>query len=158
MPQNILMGTPRIDKMFRETPSERLAPRVTGAPGVAVPSMSKDFRLSSEKFSSGYEDLQAATDISVRLADFGLSTFPYLHMVPLSDGYSPCTDVSNFLIARFNDKSPSEMPSSVVRIPEVVLNTPWNHKVDIWKLGLLVSQPLPLSICSFLVFLSGLWC
>ena len=69
--------------MFRETPSERLAPRVARAPGVPIAPHSKDFRLPSEKFSSGYEDLQAATDISVRLADFGLGTLPALHTLPI---------------------------------------------------------------------------
>jgi len=72
--------------MFRETPSERLAPRVAEAPLTeAVPEWQD---IPPEKFSSGYEDLQAATDISVCLGDFGHGTFPSLHMILILVGQS----------------------------------------------------------------------
>lgn len=51
--------------MFECAPSEVFAPQL---PPLAPPN---DFYRPSEQLSSGKEDLATATDISVRLADFG---------------------------------------------------------------------------------------
>jgi len=64
-PQNILLETPAIDEMFQRAPSEAFTPQL---PPLAPPN---DFYRPSEQLSSAEQDLATATDISVRLADFG---------------------------------------------------------------------------------------
>lgn len=64
-PQNILLETPEINKLFEQAPSEVFRPQL---PPLDPPN---DFYRPSEQLSSGKEDLAQATDVSVRLGDFG---------------------------------------------------------------------------------------
>jgi serine/threonine-protein kinase SRPK3 len=64
-PQNIVLETPAIDKMYNNAPSEAFAPKL---PPLDPPN---DFYRPSEQLSASEQDLATATDISVRLADFG---------------------------------------------------------------------------------------
>ncbi|KAM7198855.1 Serine/threonine-protein kinase [Rhypophila sp. PSN 637] len=73
-PQNILLETPAIDKMFECAPSESFIPHL---PPLAPPN---DFYRPSEQVSSGKEDLATTTDISIRLADFGTASWVGKHL------------------------------------------------------------------------------
>ncbi|KAK0611714.1 kinase-like domain-containing protein [Immersiella caudata] len=109
-PQNILLETPLIDKMFEHARSEVFTSKL---PSLAPPN---DFYRPSEQLSSGEEDLATATDISVRLADFGTASWTDKH---LTDWIQP----------------------QMLRAPEVILGVEWDSKVDIWNAG----QNIPLS-------------
>jgi hypothetical protein len=62
-PQNILIETSEINRMFEDSPSESFAPRFP-------PEASKDFYQTSAQLYSDEEDLETTTDVSVRLTDF----------------------------------------------------------------------------------------
>ncbi|KAI1128415.1 kinase-like protein [Nemania abortiva] len=71
-----------------------------------------DYYMKSEQIISGEEDLETA-DISIRLADFGTASWVDKH---LTEWIQP----------------------QMLRAPEVILGAPWDHKVDIWNLGLII--------------------
>ncbi|KAK0643307.1 serine kinase [Cercophora newfieldiana] len=106
-PQNILLETPAINKMFECAPSELFTPQL---PPLAQPN---DFYRPSEQLSSGEQDLATATDISIRLADFGTASWVDKH---LADWIQP----------------------QMLRAPEVILGAQWDSKVDIWNVGLVI--------------------
>ncbi len=62
-------------------------------------------------------------DFSVKFADFGTSSWFEKHL------------------ARW-------IRLQILRAPEVILCAKWNHKVDIWNLGLVVSQARPHAVLS----------
>ncbi|EAQ93087.1 hypothetical protein CHGG_01322 [Chaetomium globosum CBS 148.51] len=106
-PQNILVEKPAINTMFEQAPSEVFLPEDTpqGPPG--------DFYMESTQISSAEEDLTQPTDLSVRLADFGTSSWFDRH---LTEWIQP----------------------QMLRAPEVILGADWDYKVDIWNLGLVL--------------------
>ncbi|KAM7186317.1 Serine/threonine-protein kinase [Naviculisporaceae sp. PSN 640] len=106
-PQNILLETPEIDRMFECAPSESFTPHFSP---LAPPN---DFYRPSEQVSSGKEDLATATDISIRLADFGTASWVDKH---LTEWIQP----------------------EMLRAPEVILGAEWDSKVDIWNVGLVI--------------------
>ncbi|KAI1735516.1 kinase-like protein [Xylaria scruposa] len=106
-PQNILLETTEINEMFAHAPSEVFMPQ---SPPLPPP---HDYYMQSEQVSSGEEDLTKPDDISVRLADFGTSSFFDRH---LTEWIQP----------------------PMLRAPEVILGAQWDHKVDIWNLGLII--------------------
>ncbi|KAK3314436.1 kinase-like domain-containing protein [Apodospora peruviana] len=106
-PQNILLETPAINKMFECAPSEVFTPQL---PPLAPPN---DFYHPSEQLSSGEQDLATATDISIRLADFGTASWVDKH---LTEWIQP----------------------QMLRAPEVILGAKWDSKVDIWNVGLVI--------------------
>lgn len=124
-PQNILLDTPAINEMFEKAPSEAFTPQL---PPLDPPN---DFYRQSEQVSSGEEDLAHATDVSIRLADFGTGT----------DSASKCLSrADNPSIASWVNKHLSEwIQPQMLRAPEVMLGAEWNSKVDIWNVGLVVS-------------------
>jgi len=111
-PQNILLETPSIDEMFECAPSEVFTPEL---PPLAPPN---DFYRQSEQLSSGKQDLATATDISIRLADFGIASWVDKH---LTEWIQP----------------------QMLRAPEVILGAKWDSKVEIWNAGLVVSNSCP---------------
>ena len=64
-PQNILVETSAINKMFQQVPSEAFRSRDP------MPDPLNDFYSESVQVSSAEEDITHATDLSVRLGDFG---------------------------------------------------------------------------------------
>ncbi|KAF4906996.1 Serine/threonine-protein kinase SKY1 [Colletotrichum viniferum] len=119
--KNILIETPAINRMFDELPSEAFKPDLLP---LAPPN---DFYMQSEQVSWAQEDLKVSKDISVRLADFGTSSWTDNH---LAEWIQP----------------------DLLRAPEVILGAPWNSKVDIWNLGLMIWE---LTTGSFLF--DGIW-
>ncbi|KAK8913323.1 Serine/threonine-protein kinase SRPK [Metarhizium anisopliae] len=71
-----------------------------------------DFYTESAQVSSAEEDLAHSTDISIMLADFGTASWFERH---LTEWIQP----------------------QMLRAPEVILEANWDHKVDIWNLGLI---------------------
>ncbi|KAI1428423.1 kinase-like domain-containing protein [Xylaria sp. FL1777] len=71
-----------------------------------------DYYMKSEQFISGEEELEVA-DVSIRLTDFGTASWVDKH---LTEWIQP----------------------QMLRAPEVMLGAPWDHKVDIWNLGLII--------------------
>ncbi|KAI8953812.1 kinase-like protein [Xylaria longipes] len=71
-----------------------------------------DYYMKSEQVISGEEELETA-DVSIRLADFGTTSWVDEH---LTEWIQP----------------------QMLRAPEVILGAPWDHKVDIWNLGLII--------------------
>ncbi|KAI1361335.1 serine protein kinase Sky1 [Xylaria arbuscula] len=106
-PQNILLETTEINEMFAHAPSELFMPQ---SPPLPPP---HDYYMQSEQVSSGEEDLTMPHDVSVRLADFGTSSFFDKH---LTEWIQP----------------------PMLRAPEVILGAQCDHKVDIWNLGLII--------------------
>ncbi|SPQ22208.1 1c17f1d4-95d7-478a-8e76-adfc9a26f8ae [Thermothielavioides terrestris] len=106
-PQNILVETTAINTMFEQAPSEAF--RSERPPLEAL----NDFYMESRQVSSAEEDLTQPTDLSVRLADFGTSSYFDRH---LTEWIQP----------------------QMLRAPEVILGAEWDHKVDIWNLGVIV--------------------
>ncbi|KAJ6446609.1 ATP-dependent DNA helicase II subunit 2 [Purpureocillium lavendulum] len=106
-PQNILIETPAIDKMFEQTPSEASRPR--GSP-LKPPD---DFYMASTQFSSIKEDIAKTNELSIRMADFGTSSW-------------------------FNNHLTEWIQPQMLRAPEVILGADWDSKVDIWNLGLVI--------------------
>ncbi|PNH77056.1 hypothetical protein VD0001_g463 [Verticillium dahliae] len=107
-PQNIVVESPAINSMFEQTPSEAFRPR--GSP-LEPPN---DFYMASTQLSSTEEDIAHPTELSIRLADFGTSSWFDKH---LTEWIQP----------------------QMLRAPEVILGADWDYKVDIWNLGLVVS-------------------
>jgi serine/threonine-protein kinase SRPK3 len=64
-PQNILVETPAINKMFEQAPSAAFRPHRSP---LEPPN---DFYMESTQVSSAEEDIAHPTELSVRLADFG---------------------------------------------------------------------------------------
>ncbi|KAJ3578958.1 hypothetical protein NPX13_g1607 [Xylaria arbuscula] len=113
-PQNILLETTEINEMFAHAPSELFMPQ---SPPLPPP---HDYYMQSEQVSSGEEDLTMPHDVSVRLADFG-------------------TLKLRFFAASFFDKHLTEwIQPPMLRAPEVILGAQWDHKADIWNLGLII--------------------
>ncbi|KAH6982299.1 kinase-like domain-containing protein [Ilyonectria sp. MPI-CAGE-AT-0026] len=106
-PQNILVETPAINKMFEQTPSEAFRPH--GSP-LEPPN---DFYMASTQLSSTEEDIAHTAQVSIRLADFGTSSWFSKH---LTEWIQP----------------------QMLRAPEVILGADWDSKVDIWNLGLVI--------------------
>ncbi|KJZ74934.1 hypothetical protein HIM_05665 [Hirsutella minnesotensis 3608] len=73
----------------------------------------EEFCMESTQVSSREEDLAQSTDLSVRLTDFGTSSWFDKH---LTEWIQP----------------------DMLRAPEVILGVDWDHKVDIWNLGLVI--------------------
>ncbi|KAI0401759.1 serine kinase [Xylaria palmicola] len=71
-----------------------------------------DYYMKSEQVISGEEELETA-DVSIRLTDFGTASWIDKH---LTEWIQP----------------------QMLRAPEVILGAPWDHKVDIWNLGLII--------------------
>ncbi|EXU97719.1 serine/threonine protein kinase domain protein [Metarhizium robertsii] len=72
-----------------------------------------DFYTESAQVSSAEEDLAHSTDISIMLADFGTASWFERH---LTEWIQP----------------------QMLRAPEVILEANWDHKVDVWNLGLII--------------------
>ncbi|KAF5121856.1 Serine/threonine-protein kinase SRPK [Metarhizium anisopliae] len=72
-----------------------------------------DFYTESAQVSSAEEDLAHSTDISIMLADFGTASWLERH---LAEWIQP----------------------QMLRAPEVILEANWDHKVDVWNLGLII--------------------
>ncbi|KXJ89417.1 kinase-like domain-containing protein [Microdochium bolleyi] len=72
-----------------------------------------DYYMESSQMSSAEEDLAHVSSVSVRLADFGTASWIDRH---LNEWIQP----------------------QMLRSPEVILGAPWDHKVDIWNLGLII--------------------
>ncbi|KAJ5008216.1 Serine/threonine-protein kinase SRPK [Colletotrichum sp. SAR 10_66] len=62
---------------------------------------------------TGDEDITESSELSVRLADFGTSSW-------------------------FDDHLTEWIQPAMLRAPEVTLGADWDHKVDIWNLGLVI--------------------
>ncbi|KAI1185293.1 kinase-like domain-containing protein [Nemania serpens] len=71
-----------------------------------------DYYMKSEQVVSGEEEIETA-DVSIRLADFGTASWVDKH---LTEWIQP----------------------QMLRAPEVILRASWDHKVDIWNLGLII--------------------
>ncbi|KXN86740.1 Serine/threonine-protein kinase SRPK [Leucoagaricus sp. SymC.cos] len=106
-PQNILIETPAINEMFEKAPSEAFQLQYSAL------DPPNDFYSQSEQLSSAEEDLARASDVSVRLADFGTSSWFSKH---LTEWIQP----------------------QMLRAPEVILGADWDFKTDIWSLGLII--------------------
>ncbi|KAL2021638.1 hypothetical protein VTK56DRAFT_6991 [Thermocarpiscus australiensis] len=106
-PQNILVETTAINTMFEKAPSEAFRLR---EPPLDPPN---DFYMASTQVSSAEEDMATPTDLSVRLTDFGTSSWFDKH---LTEWIQP----------------------QMLRAPEVILGAEWDYKVDIWNLGLII--------------------
>ncbi|KAK3300567.1 serine protein kinase Sky1 [Chaetomium fimeti] len=106
-PQNILVETLAINTMFEQAPSEVFLPEDTPQAPAG------DFYMESTQVFSAEEDISRPTDLSVRLADFGTSSWFDRH---LTEWIQP----------------------QMLRAPEVILGADWDHKVDIWNLGLVL--------------------
>ncbi|KAH7133707.1 kinase-like domain-containing protein [Dactylonectria macrodidyma] len=106
-PQNILIETPTISEMFEEAPSEVFQPH--GSP----PDPANDFYMASTQYSPGEEDIAHPAELSIRLADFGTSSWFDKH---LAEWIQP----------------------EKLRAPEVILGADWDSKADIWNLGLVI--------------------
>ncbi|KAH7888965.1 kinase-like domain-containing protein [Phlebopus sp. FC_14] len=78
--------------------------------------------LPSEPVFSANEDLVSATDVSFRLADFGTSSCTNRH---LTEWIQP----------------------QMLRAPEVILGAGWDHKVNIWNLGLIIWELVMGQLC-----------
>ncbi len=127
-PQNILLDTPAIRQMFEKAPPQAFAPRL---PPLSPPN---DFYRQSEQLSSGEEDLVHATDITVKLADFGTGTGSSSQF---SRGIS---DTYTSWAASWSHKHLTEwIQPQMLRAPEVLLGAEWDFKADIWNVGLVVS-------------------
>ncbi|KAH7035600.1 kinase-like domain-containing protein [Microdochium trichocladiopsis] len=72
-----------------------------------------DFYMESMQVSSAQEDLAQVPSVAVRLADFGTASWVDRH---LTEWIQP----------------------QMLRAPEVILGAPWDHKVDVWNLGLII--------------------
>ena len=128
-PQNVLLETPAIDEMFESAPSEAFTPQL---PPLAPPN---DCYRRSEQLSSSGENLATATDISVRLADFGTGE----KLLPA--GLLNITNSGR--TASWVDKHLTDwIQPQMLRAPEVILGAEWDSKVDIWNVGLVVSHAL----------------
>jgi hypothetical protein len=64
-PQNILVETPAINRMFEQAPSEAFQ---SNRPSLEPPN---DFYMASTQVSSAEEDISNPSELSIRLADFG---------------------------------------------------------------------------------------
>ncbi|GAB0137903.1 hypothetical protein EsDP_00006156 [Epichloe bromicola] len=106
-PQNILVHTASIRKMFQQAPSEAFKSHDLVLP----PPL--DFYTESAQVSSAKEDLAESTDISIMLTDFGTASWFDKHLTEL-------------------------IQPQMLRAPEVILEADWDHKVDIWNLGLII--------------------
>ncbi|RDA82776.1 hypothetical protein CP532_0407 [Ophiocordyceps camponoti-leonardi (nom. inval.)] len=106
-PTNILIESSAINEMFDKAPPEAFVPH---DPPLPPP---QDFYMESTQLSSHEEDLTQSTDVSVRLTDFGTSSWFDKH---LTEWIQP----------------------DMLRAPEVILGAEWDHKVDIWNLGLVI--------------------
>ncbi|KPM35260.1 hypothetical protein AK830_g11315 [Neonectria ditissima] len=73
-PQNILVESPAINKMFQQAPSEAFQ---RDGSSLKPPN---DFYVGSTQVSSAQEDLTCSTDLSVRLADFGTASWFDKHL------------------------------------------------------------------------------
>ncbi|EPE09528.1 serine protein kinase sky1 [Ophiostoma piceae UAMH 11346] len=82
----------------------------------------QDFYIPSEPVISANEDLTTSTEISFRLADFGTSSWTTKH---LTEWIQP----------------------NMLRAPEVILGGPWDSKVDIWNLGLVIWELVTGQLC-----------
>ncbi|OTA78343.1 hypothetical protein M434DRAFT_87359 [Hypoxylon sp. CO27-5] len=115
-PQNILIETQEINEMFDHAPSEVFLQQ---SPPVNPPD---NFYMQSEPVTSGEEDLSKTTDISVKLADFGVASWFDRH---LTEWIQP----------------------QMLRAPEVILYAGWDHKVDIWNFGLIIWELVQGQLC-----------
>ncbi|UNI24634.1 Non-specific serine/threonine protein kinase [Purpureocillium takamizusanense] len=106
-PGNLLIETSSINEMFEQAPSEAFRQRVSP---LKPPN---DFYMASTQLSSAEEDIAQPTELSVRLADFGTSSWLDDH---LTEWIQP----------------------EMLRAPEVILGAEWDRKVDIWNLGLVI--------------------
>ncbi|KAL2756618.1 hypothetical protein ACRALDRAFT_2102427 [Sodiomyces alcalophilus JCM 7366] len=106
-PQNILIESPAINRMFEQAPSEAFRPH--GSPREPP----NDFYMASTQLSSKEEDITRPTEFSVRLADFGTSSW-------------------------FNEHLTEWIQPQMLRAPEVILGADWDSKADIWNLGLII--------------------
>ncbi|RDA96126.1 hypothetical protein CP533_1750 [Ophiocordyceps camponoti-saundersi (nom. inval.)] len=106
-PSNILIESPAINDMFDQVPPEAFTPR---EPPLPPP---QDFYMDSMQVSSPKEDLTRSTDVSVRLTDFGTSSW-------------------------FDKQLTEWIQPDMLRAPEVILGAEWDHKVDVWNLGLVI--------------------
>ncbi|POR39117.1 Uncharacterized protein TPAR_00676 [Tolypocladium paradoxum] len=106
-PQNILVETPAINRMFEQAPSEAFRSH-----GLSL-DPPNSFYVESTPVSSAEEDIADPTELSVRLADFGTSSW-------------------------FNDHLTEWIQPQGLRAPEVILGADWDYKVDIWNLGLII--------------------
>lgn len=95
-----------------------------------------DYYMESQPVVSAHEDLASTDDISVRLGDLGVGkreTLQYATYLIL--GIFAHLGVS----ASWFDRHLTEwIQPERLRAPEVILGAPWDHKVDIWNLGLVV--------------------
>ncbi|KAI1400977.1 kinase-like protein [Hypoxylon fuscum] len=82
----------------------------------------ENFYMDSEPVTSGEEDLSKAMDISIKLADFGVASWFDRH---LTEWIQP----------------------QMLRAPEVILSAEWDHKVDIWNLGLIIWELVQGQLC-----------
>ena len=128
-PSNILIETPAINEMFQKAPPEAFQ---SDASPLDPPN---DFYMESVQVTSAEEDVTCPADLSVRLADFGTGK-PLLCPRKVFQ-----TNV--LAVACWVDKHLTEwIQPQMLRSPEVILGAEWNHKVDIWNLGIIAS-PLP---------------
>ncbi|KAK3940663.1 kinase-like domain-containing protein, partial [Diplogelasinospora grovesii] len=106
-PQNILVETPAINEVFEQTsPSELRMDDSSLEPPY-------DFYMDSALISAAGEDLASTTSLSVRLADFGTSSW-------------------------FDNHLTERIQPQMLRAPEVTLGADWDFKVDIWNLGVVI--------------------
>ncbi|KAM5371305.1 hypothetical protein ACJZ2D_008106 [Fusarium nematophilum] len=105
-PQNILIETPGINDMLQHAPSEVLQQHTP------PPDPEKPYYMESSQLALADEDMTLPDNISVKLADFGTSSWFDQH---LTEWIQP----------------------SKLRAPEVILGAEWDHKADIWNLGLI---------------------
>lgn len=97
------------------------------------PDPPNDFYIQSSQISSADEDLSRVTDVSVRLADFGTGTRP---RPPLT-----FRSLTSLAASWFTRHLTEWIRPQMLRAPEVILGAKWDHKADIWNLGLIVSIP-----------------
>ncbi|KAI0485612.1 kinase-like domain-containing protein [Xylaria cf. heliscus] len=71
-----------------------------------------DYYMKSEPVISSEEELEIA-DVSIRLTDFGTASWVDEHLIKW-------------------------IQPQMLRAPEVILGAPWDHKVDIWDLGMII--------------------
>ncbi|KAJ3555795.1 hypothetical protein NP233_g12125 [Leucocoprinus birnbaumii] len=107
-PEIILIETTKINVLFEMASLKTLLSRL---PSFDPPN---DFYIQSSQISSAKEDLSCATEVSIRLADFGTGGKPKLSMA-------------------FSLINPE-----MLRTPEVILGAKWDRKIDIWNLGLII--------------------
>jgi serine/threonine-protein kinase SRPK3 len=130
-PQNILIETSEINEMFQHAPSKVFSPCY---PPHDPPT---DYYMKSEQVISGEEKLETA-DVCIRLADFGTGTHMCSFPVVLY-GMLKSSFLTTIFTASWVDKHLTEwIQPQMLRAPEVILGAPWDHKVDIWNMGLIV--------------------